>query len=158
MPLKRKIPDVEEVNKPHSRNKAKASKDKNIDEIPGLTSEDLQEALSKSTEVITKKWSEFAAAHLDAISGVAQQISELKDLPAQSVTATVTSSTPVSVQPDLRKWPAQENKGQVSTAALIITDAAYRTEMSMTVGIDYTKMSMLELHLFQSAIAKEIQA
>ena len=30
--------------------------------------------------------------------------------------------------------------------------------MSMTVGIDYTKMSMLELHLFQLAIAKEIQA
>ena len=28
----------------------------------------------------------------------------------------------------------------------------------MIVGIDYTKMSMMELHLCQSAIAKEIQA
>ena len=30
--------------------------------------------------------------------------------------------------------------------------------MSMIVGIDYTKMSMMELHLFQLAIMKEIQA
>ena len=30
--------------------------------------------------------------------------------------------------------------------------------MSMTVGIDYTKMSMTELHLCQLAIMKEIQA
>ena len=28
----------------------------------------------------------------------------------------------------------------------------------MIVGINYTKMSMMELHLFQSSIAKEIQA
>ena len=45
----------------------KASKAKNIDEEPGLTSEELDEALSKTTEVLTKQWSEFAAAHLDAI-------------------------------------------------------------------------------------------
>ena len=30
--------------------------------------------------------------------------------------------------------------------------------MTMTVGIDYTKMSMVELYLCQSVIAKEIQA
>ena len=30
--------------------------------------------------------------------------------------------------------------------------------MSMTVGIDYTKMSMTELHLRQFAIMKELQA
>ena len=30
--------------------------------------------------------------------------------------------------------------------------------MSMTVGIDYTKLSMTELHLCQLAIMKEIQA
>ena len=30
--------------------------------------------------------------------------------------------------------------------------------MSMTIGLDYTKMSMLELHLFQLAITKEIHA
>ena len=96
--------------------------------------------------------------HLDAINGVAQHISELKDLAAQSVTGTISSSTLGSAQPKLRQWPAQENKGQVSTAALITIDAASRAEMSMIVGIDYTKMSMIELHLFQSAIAKEIQA
>ena len=32
------------------------------------------------------------------------------------------------------------------------------SEMSMIVGIDYTKMSMMELHLYQLAIMKEIQA
>ena len=46
----------------------------------------------------------------------------------------------------------------MSSAALIIPDAASHAEMSMVVGIDYTKMSMMELHLCQSAIAKEIQA
>ena len=155
---KRKTPEVEEVNKPQPRKKVKASKENNIDDTPGLTSEELDEALLKSTEVLTKKWSEFAAVHLDAINGVAQHISELKDLAAQSVTGTITNSTSGSVHPKLRQWPARENKGQVSTAALLITDAASRVEMSMTVGIDYTKMSMIELHLYQSAIAKEIQA
>ena len=125
----------------------KASKENNINDTPGFTSEELDEALSKSTEVLTKKWSEFAAVHLDAINGVAQHISELKDLAAQSVTGTIISSIPGSAQPKLRQWTARENKGQVSTAALSITDAASCAEMSMTVGIDYTKISMLELHL-----------
>ena len=146
------------MEKSSTRKKAKASKENNIDDTPGLTIEEIDEALSKSTEVLTKKWSKFATVHLEAIKGVTQHISELKDLAAQSVTGTIASSTPVSVHPNLRKWPARENKGQVSTAALIITDAASRVEMRMTVGIDYTKMSMTELHLFQSAIAKEIQA
>ena len=134
----------------------KASKEKNIDDTPGLTSEELDEALLNSTEVLTKKWSKFVAVQLDAINGVAQHILEPKDLVAQSVTGTITSSTPRSAQTKLRQWPARENKGQVSTAALITTDAVSRAEMSMTVGIDYTKMSMLELNLFQSTIAKEI--
>ena len=60
-PDKSKMPKVEEQSKPHARKKAKASKDKNIDDTPRLTSEDLDVALSKSIEVITKKWSEFAA-------------------------------------------------------------------------------------------------
>ena len=60
----------------------KASKEKNIDDTPSLTSEELDVALSKSTEVLTKKWSDFAAVHLNAINGVAQHISELKDLAA----------------------------------------------------------------------------
>ena len=100
---KHKSPEVEEVDRSQSRKKAKALKEKNIDDTTGLTSEELEDALSKSTEVLTKKWSEFAAAQLQAITG---GISELKDLAAQSVTSTVASSTPVSVQPDIRQWPA----------------------------------------------------
>ena len=46
----------------------------------------------------------------------------------------------------------------LSVAALITTDVASRAVMTMTVGIDYTKMSMVELYLCQYAIAKEIQA
>ena len=107
-----------------------------------MTSEELDEALSKSTEFLTKQWSDFAAAHLDAITGVAKHISELKDLAAKSVTGTVASSTPVSAQPELRQWLARDNKGQVSSAAIILTDAASHAEMSMKVGIDYTKMPM----------------
>ena len=71
---KRKSPEAEEVTKIQSRKKTKASKDKNIDEEPTLTSEELNQALSKSTEVLTKKWSEFADTHLDAIIGVTKQI------------------------------------------------------------------------------------
>ena len=96
--------------------------------------------------------------HLDAITGVAKHISELKDLAAKSVTGTAASITPVSAQPDLRQWPARDNKGQVSSVALILTNTVSHAEMSMKVGIDYTKMSMTELHLCQAAIMKEIQA
>ena len=143
------------MDRPHSQKKTKVSKEKNIDDTTGLTSEELKDALSKSTEVLTKKWSEFAAAQLQAITG---GISKLKDLAAQSVTSTVASSTPVSAQPDIRQWPAREHKGQISVSALITTNVASHAVMTMTVGIDYTKMSMVELYLCQSAIAKEIQA
>ena len=51
----------------------------------------------------------------------------------------------------------RDNKGQVPSAALIITDAASRSQMSMTIGIDYTKLSMTDLHLCQLAIMKDIQ-
>ena len=95
---------------------------------------------------------------LDALTGVTQRISELKELAEKSATGATTSSVPVSVQPDTRQWPARDNRGQVLSAALIITDAASHSQMSMTVGIDYTKMSMTELHLCQLAIMKEIQA
>ena len=132
----------------------KASKDKNIDEGPSLTSEKLDQALSKSIEVLTKKWSECAATHLHAITGVAKHISELKDLAEKSLTGASTSNAPVSTQLDLKQWPARDNKGQVSSAALILMDAVSRSEMSMKVGIDYTKLSMMELHLCQSAIMK----
>ena len=96
--------------------------------------------------------------HLDAITGVAKHISELKDLAAKTVTGPAASNTPISMQPDLRRWPTRDNKGQVSTATFILMDATSHLEMSMTVGIDYTKMSMTELHLCQLEIMKEIQA
>ena len=123
-----------------------------------MTMEELDQALTKSTEVLTSKWSQFVATHLDALTGVAQQISELKELAEKSVTGATTSNVPVSAQPDTRQWPARDNRGQVSSAALIITDVASRSEMSMIVGIDYTKLSMTELHLCQLAIIKKIQA
>ena len=146
------------MTKIQSRKKTKASKDKNIDKELTLTSEELNQDLSKSTEVLTKKWSEFADTHLDAITSVTKQISELKELVEKSATGTAASSAPVPAQPDTRQWPVREHWGQVSSVALIITDAASRTKMSMIVGIDYTNMSMMELHLCQLAIAKEIQA
>ena len=146
------------MNKPQSQKKTKALKDKNIDKEPSLTSEELDQALLKSTKVLTKKWSEFVATHLHAITGVAKHISELKDLAEKSLTGASASSAPVSTYPELRQWPTRDNKGQVSSAALILTDAASHSEMSMKVGIDYTKMSMTELHLCQLAIVKEIQA
>ena len=85
--------------------------------------------------------------HIVALTSVANRISELKDITEKSVIGAAASSTPVSAQPDLRQWPARDNKGQVSSAALILTDAMSHAEMSMKVGIDYTKMSMTELHL-----------
>ena len=56
----------------------------------------------KSTEVLTKKWSEFAATHLHALTGVAQRITELKDLAEKLATVAAASSTPISVQQDTR--------------------------------------------------------
>ena len=96
--------------------------------------------------------------HLDSIIGVVKRISELKELAATSATSSAASSALVSVQPDIRQWPTRDNKGQVSSAALILTDAASRSKMSMKVRIDYTNMSMTELHLCQTAIMKELQA
>ena len=85
--------------------------------------EELDQALTKSTEALTKKWSELAATHLDALAGVAQRITELKMLAEKSTTGAAASSAPVSAQPDTRQWPARNNRGQVPSAALIITDA-----------------------------------
>ena len=134
----------------------KVLKNKNIDAEPSLTSEEFIQVLSKSTEFLTKKWSEFVDLHLHAITEVAKHISKLKDLAAKSLTSASASSASVSAQLDLRQWPTRDNKGQVSSVALILTDAASHPEMSMMVGIDYTKMSMTKLHLCQLAIMKEI--
>ena len=85
--------------------------------------------------------------HLAALMGVANRVSELKELATKSATNTATSSTLASAQQDRRKWPTRDNKGQVSSTALILPDADSRSQMSMTVGVDYTKLSMTELHL-----------
>ena len=71
-PDKRKSPEVEEVTKPQPRKKTKALKRKNIVEEPSLTIEELDQALMKSTEVLSSKWEEFEAKHLDVLTGVAQ--------------------------------------------------------------------------------------
>ena len=62
------------MTQPQPRKKAKASKGKNIVEEPALTIEELDQDLTKSTEVLTNKWSEFAVTHIDALVGVAQRI------------------------------------------------------------------------------------
>ena len=90
------------MTKPQCRKKTKASKDKNIDEEPDLTIEEIDQALTKSIEVLSKKWSEFAATHLDALVDVAQGISELKDLAEKSATGAAANNTPVSAHPDTR--------------------------------------------------------
>ena len=60
-----------------------------------MTIEELDQALTNSTELLTSKWSEFAATHLDALTGVAQRIKELKELAKISATGATTSSAPV---------------------------------------------------------------
>ena len=54
-PDKRKSPEAEEVTKPQPRKKAKELKGKNIVEEPTLTVEELDQALMKSTEVLSIK-------------------------------------------------------------------------------------------------------
>ena len=69
---KRQSPEAEEVTKPQSRKKAKASKGTNVVEEPAMTMEELDQDLTKSTEELTSKWSQFAAMHLDALTSVTQ--------------------------------------------------------------------------------------
>ena len=121
-----------------------------------MTIEELNQALTKYTEVLSSKLAEFEAKHLDLLTGVAQRIAELQALSERTTTGAAASSAPVGAQPDTRQWPARNNRGQVPSAALIITDAASRTQMSMIVEIDYTKFSMPELHFCQLALMKEI--
>ena len=90
------------MTKPQNRKKTKASKGTNIVEEPVVTMEELDQALTKSIEVLTSKWSQFAATHLDALTSVTQRISELKELAAKSATGATTSIVPVSAQPDTR--------------------------------------------------------
>ena len=52
-PLKRKATEEEEVSKPSPRKKTKASNGKDVIEDPFLTTEELDEALTCSTEGLT---------------------------------------------------------------------------------------------------------
>ena len=63
---------MEEVTKPRPRKKTKASKGKNIVEEPALTIDELDQALTKSIEVLSRKWVYFEAKHIDVLTGVAQ--------------------------------------------------------------------------------------
>ena len=78
----------------------------------------------KSTEVLTSKWKVFAATHLDALTSVVHRITELKDFAERSATGAAASSAAISAQPDTRQWPTKNNRRQVPSAALIITNAA----------------------------------
>ena len=118
----------------------------------------LEEALEQSTSALTKKWSEFAELHLAGISGIANRVSELKELAAKSAHSTVTSSTTAPAQQDIRQGPPKDHQGQVGSATLTQLDTDSRPQTDITARVDYTKLSMLELHLFQLAITKEIHA
>ena len=90
------MPEAEEVTKPQPRKKAKASKGKNIVKELAVTIEDLDQALTKSTEVLTNKWSKFASTHLDVLTGIAQRNTELKELVERTTTSTAASSALVN--------------------------------------------------------------
>ena len=100
---KRKSSEVEEVTKPQSRKKTKASKDKNLDEGVTVTLEELEQALDKSTETLTQKWSQLMDVHLAALMSIANRVSELKELVTKSATSTAPSSTPAPAQQDMRQ-------------------------------------------------------
>ena len=64
--------------------------------------EELEQSLDKSTETLTQKWSQFADVHLDALTGIANRVSELKELVTKSATSRAPSSTPAPAQQDMR--------------------------------------------------------
>ena len=114
---------MQEVNKPQSRKKTKASKDKDLDEGVTVSVDELEQALDRSTETLTQKWTQFADVHLAVLTGVANRVSELKELVTKLVPSTTTSSTPTPMQQDMRQWSTRDNRGQVSSTALILADA-----------------------------------
>ena len=117
----------------------------------------LDQALTKSTEVLSSKWAEFEAKHIDVLTGVAQRITKLKELSERTAIGATASSAPVSAQPDTRQWPSRNNIGQVPSVALIIPNIASWSQISMIVEIDFTNFSMSELHFCQLALMKEIR-
>ena len=84
------------MTKPQSRKKVKASKGTNIVEESAVMMEELEHALTKSTEALTSKWSQFAATHLDSLTSITHRISELKELAEKSAIGATISSVPVS--------------------------------------------------------------
>ena len=89
--------------------------------------EELDQALTNSTEVLSSKWAEFEAKHLDVLTGIAQGIAKLKALSERIATGAAASSAPVGTQLDTRQWPARNNRGQVPSVSLIIPNAASRS-------------------------------
>ena len=108
--MKRKSPEVADVTKPQSCKKEKASKDKDIEEESTITLDALEQYLEQSTTALTKKWSEFAELHLAGLSGIANRVSELKELAVKSVHNTVTSSTTAPTHQDIRQWPPRDHQ------------------------------------------------
>ena len=71
--------------------------------------DELEQALEQSTGMLTKKWTEFAELHLARLSGIANRVSELKELAAKSANSTATSSTTAPTQQDIRQWPPRDH-------------------------------------------------
>ena len=80
--------------------------------------DELEQALEQSTGTLTKKWSEFAELHLVGLSGIANRVSELKELAAKLANSTAASSTTAPTQQDIRQWPPRDSQGQVSSVTL----------------------------------------
>ena len=122
-----------------------------------MTIEELDPDLTKYTEVLSNKWEEFEAKHLDVLTGIAERVVELKELSERTTTSAAASSAPVGAQPDTRQWTARNNRGQVPSVSLLIPDTASRSQVSMIVELDYTNFSMQELHFCQLVLMKEIR-
>ena len=62
--------------------------------------------------MLIKKWSEFAELHLAGLTGIANRVSELKELATKSAISTATSSTTAPAQQDIRQWPTRDTEAK----------------------------------------------
>ena len=88
---------------------------------------------------------------------MAQRIGELKVLAETTASGATASSAPVAKKPDTRQWPHHSNIGRIPGAALIIPNAASRSEVSVPLQLDYTKFSTPQLHLCVATITREMR-
>ena len=86
--------------------------------------EELDQALSRSTEAMTNKWIEFESKQLDMIAQVAQRIGELKVIAERTPASTAASSAPVPAEPDTQQWARRSNIRTIPSVALLISDVA----------------------------------